>query len=99
MSSAYGLFSGLMVGNAFAALYDIVAPQRYGLAAGLLNMMGGMAATLMIFLAGLWKNTQGFETLLQVVASGCVLAALLLITVTTVHFQREKQRYLAQIPQ
>ena len=88
-SSAYGAFSGLMVANVFAAAYDIVAPGSYGLAAGLLNMAGGMAATIMIYLAGLWKNTLGFEALLGWVALGCGFAALLLMATVVSRFTKE----------
>jgi MFS family permease len=90
-SSAYGAFSGLMVANVFAAAYDIVAPSRYGLAAGLLNMAGGMAATIMIFLAGLWKNSFGFDALLKWVALGCGFAALLLTATALSSFEKETQ--------
>lgn len=94
-SSAYGAFSGLMVANVFAAAYDIVAPGRYGLAAGLLNMAGGIAATIMIYLAGLWKNSLGFDGLLKWVALGCVFAALFLIATTVSNFSKENQAHLS----
>lgn len=90
-SSAYGAFSGLMMANVFAAAYDIVAPGSYGLAAGLLNMAGGIAATIMIYLAGLWKNSLGFEALLGWVALGCGFAALLLAATVVFRFTEENQ--------
>jgi MFS family permease len=93
-SSAYGAFSGLMVANVFAAAYDIVAPGSYGLAAGLLNMAGGLAATIMIYLAGLWKNSLGFEALLGWVALGCGFAALLLAATVVSLFTKENQARL-----
>jgi len=93
-SSAYGAFSGLMVANVFAAAYDIVAPGRYGLAAGLLNMAGGVGAAIMIYLAGLWKSSLGFDGLLKWVALGCVFAALLLIATTVSSFNKENQARL-----
>jgi MFS family permease len=88
-SAAYGAFSGLMVGNVFAASYDVAAGRSFGLAAGVLNMIGGLAASIMIFLAGLWKDTLGFAGLLQWVAAGCVLAAVLLCLAAQAHFARD----------
>jgi len=90
-SSVYGFFSGLMIANVFAAAYDVVAPGNFGLAAGVLNMIGGFAATIMIFLAGLLKDTLGFAGLLRWVALGCLLAALLLVAVTRAQFGPDRR--------
>lgn len=40
-SVAFGLLSGFMAGNVFAASYDVVTRRRFGLGAGVLNMTGG----------------------------------------------------------
>ncbi len=89
-SSAYGLTSGLMVANTFAAAYDVIGRKNFGLASGVLNMIGGFAATIMIFVAGVAKATIGFSGLLQYVAAGCVLAALLLAFVASRYYAREQ---------
>lgn len=89
-SSAYGLTSGLMVANTFAAAYDVIGQKNFGLASGVLNMIGGFAATLMIFVAGIAKSTIGFSGLLQYVAPGCVMAALLLAFVASRYYSREQ---------
>ena len=89
-SSAYGLTSGLMVANTFAAAYDVIGQKNFGLASGVLNMIGGFAATIMIFVAGVAKSTIGFSGLLQYVAAGCVMAALLLSFVASRHYAREQ---------
>jgi MFS family permease len=74
-SAGYGLFSGFMVANVFAATYDVIERRNFGLGAGVLNMVGGFAAAIMIYLAGVLKGTVGFAGLLQWVAAACVLAA------------------------
>lgn len=74
-SSGYGLLSGLMVANTFAAACDVIAPANFGFASGVLNMIGGFAATIMIYLAGVLKETVGFAGLLQWVALGCLVTA------------------------
>jgi MFS family permease len=78
-SSLYGFFAGLTIANVFAAAYEVVPRTRFGMASGLLNMTGGIAATFMIYLAGFLKDSIGFAGLLKWVALACVLSALLLI--------------------
>jgi len=93
-SAGYGGFSGLTVANVFAAAYDIIAPARFGLGAGVLNMIGGIAATVMIYLAGLLKSSIGFAGLLGWVAAGCVATSLLLVWVALSSFDKESTRRL-----
>ncbi|MDQ1474507.1 MAG: hypothetical protein QOJ99_5987 [Bryobacterales bacterium] len=78
-SSFYGFFAGLMIANVFAAAYEVVPRTQFGMASGLLNMTGGIAATLMIYLAGFLRGSIGFAGLLQWVALACTMSALLLI--------------------
>ena len=87
-SAAYGAFAGLMVANTFATAYDAVPAKNYGLASGVLNMIGGFAATIMIFLAGLLKDSLGFAGLLRWIALGCVVTALILIATAATRFPR-----------
>lgn len=77
-STLYGFFAGLMIANAFAAAYEVVPANQFGLAAGLLNMTGGIAATIMIYTAGVLKQTLGFDGLLQWIAAACIISALVL---------------------
>lgn len=91
-SSIYGFFSGLMVANVFAAAYDVITPRNFGLAAGVLNMIGGFAAAIMIFLAGHLKDSLGFAGLLKWVALGCLLAALLLAATAGARFGRDRHK-------
>ncbi|MFN7935567.1 MAG: MFS transporter [Bryobacteraceae bacterium] len=74
-SICYGLASGLMVSNTFAAAYDAIGQRNFGLGSGVLNMIGGFAASIMIFLAGVLKSSIGFSGLLLYVAIGCVVMA------------------------
>ncbi len=77
-SALYGFFAGLMIANAFAAAYEVVPVNQFGLAAGLLNMTGGIAATIMIYSAGVLKETLGFDGLLGWIGLACVATALLM---------------------
>src|SRR5438067_76255 len=42
-SAAFGFFAGLYIANVFAGSYDVIARQNYGLATGVLNLIGGLA--------------------------------------------------------
>jgi fucose permease len=81
-----------MVANVFAAAYDVIAPRNFGLAAGVLNMIGGFAAAIMIYLAGHLKDSLGFAGLLKWVALGCLMAALLLVATAGARFGRDRRR-------
>jgi MFS family permease len=78
-SSLYGAFAGLMIANVFAAALDVIPPRHFGFGAGFLNAVGGVAASIIILVAGLVKNTLGFAGLLTWVGIACTLSALVLI--------------------
>lgn len=81
-SAAFGLFGGLLAGNAFAAAYDVLDSDIRGLAGGVLNMAGGISSALMIYAAGVWKSTIGFPGLMLGVATVAVGTALLLMLIS-----------------
>lgn len=85
----YGGFSGLMVANVFAASYDVINRAQFGLGAGTLNMIGGFAAAITIYLAGVVKASIGFAGLLQWVAAVAMLAAVALAVIVWRFLPRE----------
>jgi MFS family permease len=89
-ASAYGLFSGFLVANVFAASYDVIERKNFGLGAGILNMVGGISAAIMIYLAGALRGTIGFAGLLKWVAAACAVAAVGLILTTASKLDRER---------
>ena len=89
-SVLYGVTSGLMVANTFAAAYDVTGGKNWGLAAGVLNMAGGIAASLLIFAAGAVKSTLGFAGLLQYVAAACVVSAIALMWIARRWYAEER---------
>ena len=58
-AAAFGFFAGVFVANTFAAAYDVISRQNYGLATGILNLTGGLAGGAAILAAGLWKASVG----------------------------------------
>jgi MFS family permease len=59
-SACFGLFGGLLATNAFAAAYDVIRKENRGLGGALVNMTGGISSGVMIYMAGIWKETVGF---------------------------------------
>ncbi|MBZ2185565.1 MAG: MFS transporter [Bryobacter sp.] len=77
-SAGFGFFAGLLAANAFSGAYDVTPEDTRGLAGALLNMSGGLSASVMIYLAGLWRETVGFAPLVGITGTAAVAAAVLL---------------------
>ena len=90
-STGYGFTAGFMIANIFASAYDVTASRHYGVSAGVLNSVGGVASACIIYLAGALKTSIGFSGLLQWVAGFCCIAALVLIAVASRRFAAEHQ--------
>jgi len=89
-SAGYGFTAGFMIANIFASAYDVTAPRNYGVSAGVLNSVGGVASAVIIYLAGMLKATIGFAGLLQWVAAGCVAAAVILMITARGRYRLER---------
>lgn len=81
-SAAFGLFGGALAANAFSAAYDVLDSHSRGLAGGVLNMMGGISSAIMIYAAGIWKDSVGFSGLMVGMATVAVGMAVLLMFVS-----------------
>ena len=90
-SSGYGFTAGFMIANIFASAYDVTAPRNYGVSAGVLNSVGGVASAAIIFLAGVLKSSIGFSGLLLWVAGFCCVTARALIAVASRRFAVERE--------
>jgi MFS transporter, Spinster family, sphingosine-1-phosphate transporter len=77
----FGWFAGLMMANNVAAAYDLVAGRSYGLAAGVLTLVGGLAGGISILFAGAWKDSFGIEFLMRWAAGAAALSAILLAAI------------------
>jgi MFS family permease len=77
----FGLCSGFFIANVFSSLYDIVMQNNFGIAVGMLNMLGGIGAGIAILLAGIAKNSWGIAALMLWTSAGAAAAALTLLIV------------------
>ena len=75
----FGVFSGVMMANTMAAAYDVVPTRSYGLAAGVLTMIGGSAGGLAILFAGVLKDSYGIEFIMRVAAIAAAASAVLIL--------------------
>ena len=91
----FGFFAGIFIANTFAAAYDVISRQNYGLGTGLLNLAGGLAGGAGILAAGLWRGTLGMAPLMRGQAIASAAAAVLLLFVVTKRFSPERRAALA----
>ncbi len=90
-SAGFGLFAGSLAANAFAAAYDVVGWKNRGVGSGVLNMMGGLSSSAMIYMAGIWKNTIGFPAMMMWMMTVAILAAVLMIITTSRRFSADTE--------
>lgn len=94
-AAAFGFFAGVFVANTFAAAYDVISKQEYGLAAGILNLIGGLAGGVGILAVGLWKASLGIAPLMKWQAIASCACAILLLTVVVTRFATDHRIALA----
>ena len=78
-----------MIANIFASAMDVTEARNYGASAGVLNSVGGVASALIIFTAGVVRDSLGFAGLLAWVAASCCVSALTLGLVASRRFAHE----------
>jgi len=76
----WGLFKGFYDSNIFASLFDVVAPQVRGTAAGLMNMVGWLGGGLAPVLIGYIAQRAGLGFAISCSATIYIIASLLLVT-------------------
>ena len=88
-AAAFGLFSGLLIGNIFPAAFEVVPEDTRASAVGVLNFCGGLMSGFATLFGGLWKTTLGIDRLLTITAIGYSLAGVLLIVGIKLLFPRD----------
>ena len=94
-AAAFGFFAGVFIANIFAAAYDVIPRQNYGLGTGLLNLTGGFAGGAAMLAAGLWKASVGMTVLMKWQAIVSCAGAVLLLFVVVTRFASDRRRALA----
>jgi MFS family permease len=94
-AAAFGFFAGVFVANTFAASYDVISTQNYGLATGILHLTGGLAGGAAILTAGLLKASLGMAPLMKWQAIASAAGAVLLLFVVLMRFASDRRAALA----
>jgi len=95
-AAAFGLSSGLFMGNIFAAGFEVVPAGLRATAVGILNLFGGTVSGFATLFGGMWKQTLGIDGLLAATALAFLAAAALLAMVTHAHFATDHARATAE---
>lgn len=88
-SALFGVFGGLLATNAFAAAYDVIRKENRGLGGALVNMTGGVSSGVMIYMAGIWKETIGFAAMVVWMMVASMVAGAVLAAVAAARYKRE----------
>ena len=91
-AAAFGLSSGLFMGNIFAAGFEVVPAGLRATAVGILNLCGGMVSGCATLFGGMWKESIGIDGLLAVTALAYLAAGALLALVTGACFDTDHAR-------
>lgn len=96
--TAWGLFKGLYDSNIFASVFDVIAPEARGTAAGFMNMVGwlgggGLAPVTIGYIA----EKSSMSTAISLAALVYVVAGILLFTGIFVFVKRDAARAEIQV--
>ncbi len=88
-ATAFGLWSGLLMGNIFPAAFEVVPVGARASAIGMLNFFGAITSGFAAWLGGRWKESLGIDRLLTITSLAYVAACLLLLIGTRLFFRRD----------
>lgn len=78
-AAAFGLFSGLLIGNIFPAAFEVVPADTRASAVGILNFFGAIMSGFAALFGGMWKASLGIDRLLSITALAYLAAGFILI--------------------
>lgn len=78
-AAAFGLFSGLLMGNIFPAAFEVVPADTRASAVGILNFFGAIMSGFAALFGGMWKASLGIDRLLSITALAYLVAGFILI--------------------
>jgi MFS family permease len=88
-TAAFGLFSGLLMGNIFPAAFEVVSADTRASAVGILNFCGAILSGFGTLFGGLWKQSLGIDGLLTLTAVAYVVAGIGLVIGIKALFPRD----------
>jgi MFS family permease len=97
-AAAFGLFSGLLMGNIFPSAFEVVPAESRATAVGVLNLCGGLVSGFATLFGGMWKQSLGIDRLLSLTGAAYFVAGLLLLACILILFPRDAQNQLVPQP-
>lgn len=91
-AAAFGLFSGLLMGNIFPAAFEVVPADTRASAVGVLNFCGGIMSGFATLFGGVWKQSLGIDRLLSLTGLAYLLAGVALVLGIRFLFPRDHAR-------
>lgn len=91
-AAGFGLFSGLLMGNVFAASFEVVPSNTRASAVAFLNFCGAALSGFAPLLGGAWRATLGIEGLLVYTAFAYLAGGILLLATIRWLFPRDYER-------
>lgn len=91
-AAAFGLWSGLLMGNIFPAAFEVVPFHTRASAVGVLNFFGAIMSGFATLFGGLWKQSLGIDRLLTLTGVAYVVAGVALIAGTFLFFRSDYER-------
>lgn len=91
-AAAFGLFSGLLMGNIFPAAFEVVPADTRASAVGVLNFCGGIMSGFATLFGGVWKQSLGIDRLLSLTGLAYLLAGFALVLGIRFLFPRDHAR-------
>jgi sugar phosphate permease len=88
-SVGFGLFAGGLHSNIAAASLDVVPSRNYGVAVGVLNLVGGLGGGLAILLTGIYRGSLGIGTLMGYCCAAAILASCGMLLLVRIYLPRE----------
>lgn len=92
-ASAFGLFSGLLMGNIFPSAFEVVSTRSRATAVGVLNLCGGLVSGFATLFGGMWKESLGIDRLLTLTGVAYFAAGLLLLCCIWMWFPRDMNKH------
>jgi hypothetical protein len=88
-SAAFGFFAGGLHANIAAAPFEVVPPGNFGVALGMLNLIGGVGGGAAILLTGKYRDAIGIGSLMGLCSVAAVIGAMWMVSVVIAYLPRE----------
>src|SRR6185369_11656846 len=96
-AAAFGLFSGLLMGNIFPAAFEVVPANTRASAVGILNFCGAIMSGFATLFGGMWKQSLGIDRLFSITALAYLAAGIALVIGIQILFQRDYEKTHAEV--